>query len=397
MGERLYWLGFSVFPGIGPLRFQKLLSRFGSAKAAWSASSADLGTHLGEVLSGKFEKFRSDFSVERYAEELEKKNVSFLTLADREYPALLAKIKNPPFVLYMNGDEETFYSLSDPELARSELVERVEGESRSSPTIAVVGTRNMTQYGAEVTRILTSELVQSEFVIVSGLALGVDAAAHRATIENGGKTIAVLGCGVDCVTPRENEALYNSIVNGNGCVVSELPLGHPPTKGSFPSRNRIIAGLSLGVVVTEGAEDSGALITADYAIKLGRPVFAVPGPITSHLSKGPYKLIEKGARLVTKAEDILRELKLQIPNDPLRSEASKSQINSKSQISKFKTKGDTKEETVILKLLANEPLHFDEIVKRTKMDSSIVGSTLSLMEIKGMVKGGQSGIFSIVQ
>ena len=370
MDERLYWLSFSQFPGVGPKTFRKLTTHFGSAKAAWEAPASDLRKVLGETLFTRFERFRKAFNVDRNQRELGKKHVSFLILSDKEYPSLLTKIPNPPFVLYVRG----------------------EGKALSSHSLAVVGTRTMTQYGSEVTNLLASELVQAEFTIVSGLALGVDAAAHRGALAAGGKTIAVLGCGVDCCSPGENQALYDKILK-NGCIVSELPLGHPPTKGSFPSRNRIIAGLSLGVLVTEGAEDSGALITADYARKFGRPVFAVPGPITSTLSKGPYKLIEKGARLVTSAADILEELGITKRGGPPSRLLRRSGCEGRARLRRVK--GDTKEETVILIILANEPLHFDEIVKRTKMDSSVVGSTLSLMEIKGMVKSQESGVFSI--
>lgn len=228
-----------------------------------------------------------------------------------------------------------------------------------------------------MTNLIGSELSISGMTIVLGLAIGVDAVSHKAAIDAGGKTVAVLGCGVDCVTPVINEALYNSIVQGHGAVVSEFPLGHPPTIGSFPSRNRIIAGLSLGVVVTEGAEDSGPLITADYALKFKRLVFAVPGPITSTLSKGPFKLISKRAKLVTSADDILKELKV-----------SSSKIQAKVQ------KGGSKDKILILGILENEPLHFDGIVRKTKIDSSKLGSVLSLMEVKGLIKSLSGGYFS---
>jgi len=183
--------------------------------------------------------------------------------------------------------------------------------------------------------------------------------------------------------------LYNDIIQKGSVVISELPLGHPPTKGSFPSRNRIIAGLSMGVLVTEGAEDSGSLITANYAIKFNRKVFAVPGPITSSLSKGPYKLIEKGAKLVTKAEDILKEFKIH----PSASSGSKGNPSADGQNSKVKNA--TKEELEILKLLQNEPMHFDEIVRKTGLQSSELGSILSLMEVKGMVRSLEGGMFRI--
>ncbi|MEK7517340.1 MAG: DNA-processing protein DprA [Patescibacteria group bacterium] len=368
MSERNYWLGFSIFSGIGPMKFKKLLERFGSAKDAWEASKSDLEEVVGEKLAERFNKFRNEFSISDYAAKVQSKNVSFLTLEDKEYPSLLSQIKNPPFVLYVKGDKK--------------ILKQVQDDSENRRYIAVVGTRRTTQYGREVTALLTQELVAAGFTIVSGLAIGVDAISHKTAIENSGKTIAVLGCGVDCCYPSANQHIYNSIVKSSGCILSEYPLGTRPTKGSFPSRNRIIAGLSIGVLVTEGAEDSGSLITADYARKFGRPVFAVPGPITSGMSKGPYKLIQRGAKLVTKAEDILKEFKIQ---------------NSKGKITTQNSKVNdaTKEEMEILKLLQNEPLHFDELVRRTRFDSSKIGALLSLMEIKGLIKGLESGQFSI--
>lgn len=366
MEERLYWLGFSAFSGVGPIKFKKLLAHFGSAKSAWSAKQTFIQELLGEGLSVKLEEFRRNFSIEKYAAELKKKNVSFLIIADSQYPTLLSQIKNPPFVLYVKGKSAV--------LGNENFVP-------SPRFFAVVGTRRITNYGREVTEMFVRELVSAGFTIVSGLAIGVDAVAHQSSLESGGKTIAVLGCGVDCCTPAENKSLYNSIVGGGGVIVSELPLGHPPTKGSFPSRNRIIAGLSLGVLVTEGAEDSGSLITADYGLKFNRKVFAVPGPITSSLSKGPYKLISRGAKLVTTANDIIRDIGVKgerIKNHELRI-----------------MKGDTKEEQRVLGILENEPMHFDEIARATKLDSAKLGSTLSIMEMKGMIKSLDNGLFAI--
>jgi len=378
MEERNYWLGFSVFSGIGPMKFKTLLTRFGSAKNAWEASKSDLEKVIGERLAEKFDEFRHKFSIKDYINQLEKKDVSFIILTDKEYPKLLKKIRNPPFVLYIKGNKEI-------------LLRQLTDQDDNVRAIAVVGTRRTTQYGREVTKMFSEALVDAGFTIVSGLAMGIDAISHMTALENkgsprgeAGKTIAVLGCGVDCCNPAENLRLYNDIIQKGSIILSELPLGHPPTKGSFPSRNRIIAGLSNGVLVTEGAEDSGSLITADYAIKFGRKVFAVPGPITSSMSKGPYKLISKGAKLVTSASDILKELKFEIRN-------SKSETNSKSKIQK----GDTKEEQRILDLLQNEPMHFDQLVRRTKVNPSKLGSTLSLMEVKGLVKSLYGGMFAI--
>ena len=368
MNERDYWLGFSVFSGIGPFKFKKILKEFGTAKKAWEGENVKIIKVLSEKLGAKFIDFRNKFSIENYLKSLKKENVWFLTLEDKHYPVLLSKIKKPPFVLYGKGLEFKSWEKADLERA-----------------IGIVGARRTTHYGREVTRLFTNQLVGSGFTIVSGLAIGVDATSHKSALDNGGKTVAVLGCGVDCCNPTENVNLYKRIIESGSTIVSELPLSHPPSKGSFPQRNRIIAGLSQAVLVTEGAEDSGSLITANYAFELGRKVFAVPGPITSSLSKGPYKLLKKGARLVTKIEDILEELKFEIRN-------SKSETNSKSQITKRKT--ENKEEEKILKILENESLHFDEIVRRSQLDSSKIGSLLSIMEIKGMVKSS-GNLYSI--
>ncbi|MDP3987698.1 MAG: DNA-processing protein DprA [Candidatus Levybacteria bacterium] len=374
MKERFYWLAFSAFPGVGPAKFKALLANFGSAKEAWSAGKEDLEKVLGKALTPKLEEFRNNFSIEGYAKVLEKKKVWFITRRDKEYPKSLLEIKNPPIILFGKGQAEILHFVQNDKEERA---------------IAVVGTRKITQYGRDVTKLLTEELVMAGFTIVSGLAAGVDSVAHQTAIDCGGKTIAVLGCGVDICIPPQNQALYNSIISGNGVIVSELPLSHPPTKGSFPSRNRIIAGLSQAVLVTEGAEDSGALITADYAFKNHRKVFAVPGPITSSLSKGPYKLISKGAKLVTNARDIIDELGIDVKG--IKGTTSTTSIKGRTKIS-----GASEEENRILEILENEPLHFDAIARILKLDSSKTASILSIMEIKGMVKSLETGFFSLV-
>src|SRR3989344_7925340 len=366
MDERDYWLGFSVFSGIGPFKFKKILKEFGTAKKAWEGANVKIIKVLSEKLGAKFIDFRNKFSIENYLKSLKKENVWFLTLEDKHYPVLLSKIKKPPFVLYGKGLEFKSWEKADLERA-----------------IGIVGARRTTHYGREVTRLFTNQLVGSGFTIVSGLAIGVDATSHKSALDNGGKTVAVLGCGVDCCNPTENVNLYKRIIESGSTIVSELPLSHPPSKGSFPQRNRIIAGLSQAVLVTEGAEDSGSLITANYAFELGRKVFAVPGPITSSLSKGPFRLIQKGPKLVTTPQDIIDELG--IKNHELR-------------IGKIKTKiaVETKEEKKILEILENEALHFDEIVRKSQLDSSKIGSLLSIMEIKGLVKTTDGGFYNIV-
>jgi DNA processing protein len=360
MDESSFWLGFSVFPGIGPKRFQQLLTYFGSASVAWNASKKELhDAQLGEVLIDKFLAFRKTFNGELYYQKLEKSDVTFVTLLDENYPALLKTINSPPFVLYYKG---------------SVMVNELE----NSFTIGIVGTRKITSYGRQVTAQLTEDLVRAGSVIVSGLAMGVDAVAHQTTLDSSGKTIAVLGCGVDCCNPRSNQRLYEDIVASGGAVVSEFSLSQAPSIGSFPSRNRIIAGLSQAVLVTEGAADSGALITAQDALENNRPVFAVPGPITSSLSQGPNKLLRQGATLVTNAEDILAALGVHT-------------TGSVSTTTRSVPHGETEDEEKIIILLCNESLHFDEIGKKTGFSPAKLSVILSLLEMKGIVSQNEKG------
>ncbi|OGH09018.1 MAG: DNA protecting protein DprA [Candidatus Levybacteria bacterium RBG_16_35_6] len=366
--EKSFWLGFSVFSGIGPVKFSSLLNKFGSAKNAWTAKEKDLKSILGKKLTPKFLNFRESYSIQDYEKGLKTKKVHYLILTDKQYPKLLKATKKPPFVLYIKGKFE--FNLP-----------------QNSRPIAVVGARKTTHYGREVTKLLTEELVLLGFTVVSGMAFGIDTVAAQTAIDSNGKTIAVLGNGVDVCHPITNKKLYNEIVSDNGAIVSEIPIGQKPSKGLFPARNRIIAGLSLGVLVTEGAEDSGALITAANAALLGRPVFAVPGPITSTMSKGPYKLIEKGAKLVTSAQDILKELKVsQVSRVPQGLKVSKEGKVSKA----------SKDEEKITNLLQNESLHFNEIVRKIGKSSSETGTILSLMEIKGIIKNSGAGFYSLI-
>lgn len=365
MEERDYFLAFSLSPGIGPKTFNLLINDFGSAKNAWGAKEEELLPILKPALTAKFLNFRKVFDFAKYKEQFRKQKISFVSLAQDNYPKLLKQIPNPPIVLYMKGNFSLLSSL------------------KTSKVMAIVGTRRITSYGRQITEMFAKELASMGFIIVSGMALGVDGIAHQSTIESGGKTIAVLGNGVDLPYPYENQQLYEEILDNGGLIISEFPPGMPPSVGSFPSRNRIVAGLSEGILVTEGASDSGSLITANFGLEFGRKVFAVPGPITSLLSKAPLDLIAKGARLVTSPEDILKEFSISNPQFP---------IFNKNKKSKFQTKD--KNELKILKLLENESFNFDEIARLTKIDSSKLASILSIMEIKGMIKNSNGGFSS---
>lgn len=361
--EKMYWLGFSAFPGIGPLRFKLLLSYFGTAKKAWEAVEQELiKIGLGEKLTAQFIAFKRKISLSGYAKEVQSKNIKVVTLIDEEYPKLLAEIPAAPFVIYIRGNLNWDITAS----------------------IGVVGTRKMTGYGQEVTRKLVAGLVDASLTIVSGMAYGIDTIAHETAIETGGKTIAVLGCGVDIIHPVSNTKLYLKIIEKYGAVISEFPPGMMATKGLFPARNRIISGLSLGVVVTEGAKNSGALITARYAAEQGREVFAVPGPITSEFSQGPTLLLKQGAKLVTGVDDILEELK--IPGGQAR--AGKDAYKT----SNIKL---SKEEMLIINILNSEDLHFDEIVRKSNVEAAKLGGFLTVLEMKKIIKNMGGGIYGV--
>ncbi|GIW61987.1 MAG: DNA processing protein DprA [Patescibacteria group bacterium] len=360
MNDKQYWLGFSVFQGIGPKRFSNLIDKFDSAQIAWKAPFKDLKTILGEKLVQKFDQFRSAFSPQDYEKKLQEKNVFYVTRDEETYPALLKQLPNPPIVLYIKGNhyfDDTYHR---------------------SKKVGVVGTRRVTVYGEEVTRMFTADLVSAGCIVISGLALGVDAIAHSVTLANDGKTIAVLGCGVDCCYPLSNKKLYDRILDTGGTIISEYPLGVPPSKGSFPSRNRIIAGLADAVLVTEGSEDSGALITAREAMLIKRKVFVVPGPITSKLSEGPYKLHKDGAILVTSPDQLLDYLSLK-----------------KNSISSARFGNLTKDEQEIIAFLENEELTFDQLSEKLNKDAGSLGTLLTLMELKQIIFVTKDGRYSL--
>lgn len=272
---------------------------------------------------------------------------------DKNYPRLLKEIYDPPKELFFLGEIKAEENLP----------------------LAIVGTRKVSNYGKQVTIELGRSLARAGFTIVSGLALGVDGLAHQAAIDVKARTIAVLGCGLDKIYPPNHKKLAEKIITQGGLIISEYPPGTPPIKHHFPTRNRIIAGLSLGVLVIEAPETSGALITARYALEQNREVFAVPGNIFNQNSIGTNQLIKLGAKLVTKPEDIFETFNLDLPKKQ-----------------KKEIKPANKEEEAILKVLSDEPISIDEIVKQSGLNTSIVSSTLIMMEISGKVKnlgGGQ--------
>jgi DNA processing protein len=288
MDETASYLGFSHFFGIGPARFDSLLKAFGSVSDAYHAPAAKLVPILGERMTERFTAFRHSFDTKEILQEYKSRGIMILPLGSVVYPAQLKAIPDPPLCLYAKG--------TLPINLPGELV------------VAIVGTRKPSPYGRYVTKLFTAELANAGAVIVSGMALGIDTEAHRTTLAVGGRTVAVLGSGVDMVYPPENEQLYVDIIANGGTVVSEYPPGKRITKGLFISRNRIISGLSSGVVVIEGKETSGSLATARFAAIQGREVFVPPIPITSPLSATPSILLKNGATYVSSGQDILQEL-----------------------------------------------------------------------------------------
>lgn len=363
MNEKNYHLAFSNFAGVGPIKFGKLIKYFGSAENAWNSDLIEFEKIAGKSLAPKFEKFRKEFDIHSYLKQLEKQKISFVCQSNDNYPKLLKKIPNPPIILYLKGNIKILHLVQNEKL------------------IAIVGTRHITSYGRQVTEMFAGELAQAGLVIVSGMAFGVDGVAHASCLKSGGKTIAVLGNGVDLPYPRENEKLYDEILGSDGLIISEYAPGEPPSVGSFPARNRIVAGMSNAILVTEGAKDSGSLITASFGLEYGRKVFAVPGPITSSLSAAPLRLIEKGAKLVVSSEDVIREMGIKTSDLPK---------NQK----KFESLSH--EENKIIELIENEPMGFDEIARRLKIEPSKLGTILSMMEIKGLIKNS-GGSYSVIQ
>ncbi len=344
-----YWVGFNIVPGIGPIRFKALLAHFGDAARAWQASASELqAAGLDRRSIQNLLKTRASLSLAEEMEKIARAGARLLTWDDPAYPPHLRHIYDPPFLLYVKG----------------ELLEADEW------AVAIVGTRRASIYGKEVTKQLARDLARNQVTVVSGLASGIDTQAHRAALEAGGRTIAVLGNGLDIVYPSQNKALSNRIEE-TGALISEFPLGTRPEGRNFPRRNRIISGLTLGTVVAEAGPVSGALITARHALEQGRDVFAVPGNILSRQSQGTNELIRDGAIPVLSVEDILQGLNL-------------SMISQHQEVRAIVPENET--ESVLLAYLSANPTHIDEIVRQSDLPTALVSSTLSMMELKGMVR-----------
>ncbi|MFI5266627.1 MAG: DNA-processing protein DprA [Chloroflexota bacterium] len=346
-----YWMAFSTVDGIGPAKTRRLFERFGSLKAAWGQSAEGLiGAGIDAPTAQRFLKARQTLDLAAELGRLDRAGVQAISWDDEErYPRLPRHIASPPVVLYVRGEL----------LPRDELA------------VAVVGTRLPSPYGRQVAQKLAGELAAKGVTIVSGLARGIDAEAHRAALAAGGRTIAVLGSGLDVMYPREHANLAREIAS-SGAVMSEYPLGTKPDAVHFPARNRIVSGLSLGTIVIEAGDTSGALITARFAGEQGRDIFAVPGSIFSKQSLGVHRLIQDGAKLVATVQDVLDELNLGMvahqlempvaaePADPI--------------------------EAALLAALSREPRHIDEVARGANLAVAQVSSVLTMMELRGLVR-----------
>lgn len=353
--ERAYRAALYEVDGIGPARMEVLLKFFPSAKDIWNTSGNDLEEiGLPKTVVAELVGKRKRVHPQSHLRALARLGIRVIVPEDEEYPELLREIDNAPQVLFVRG-----HFLPQDRRA-----------------LAVVGTRKPTPYGREVTQQLVEQLVVSGLTIVSGLARGIDGVAHRVAIESRGRTIGVLGGGVDRVYPPEHMALVDQIMQ-HGAVVSEFAPGKLPVPGNFPARNRIISGLSLGVLVIEGASQSGTKITARLAVEQGREVFAVPGPITSRYSQAPADLIKLGAKPVTQISDILEELALPARQGQGGEEQAKSQVALEEL---------PPEERRVVETLADGSLHVDEIMRRSGMPTPHVSATLTILEIKGLVR-----------
>src|SRR5581483_3020283 len=348
--ERKYWIAFSRITRIGSVRAALLEAHFGSMAEAWRAGPADLmtaGLDRGTVNS--IVNARRDIDPDAELARLHKAGVKAYCWHDEAYPLRLREVDDRPPVLYVRGDL------------------RPEDEW----AVAVVGTRRATPYGRQAAEHFATYLSRHRITIVSGLARGIDAVAHRAALVAGGRTIAVLACGLDIVYPPEHVKLAQEVMQ-QGCLVSDYPLGTQPRSEYFPRRNRILSALSLGVLVVEGDVDSGALITARLALEQNREVFAVPGSIYSPTYRGANKLIRDGeAKLVAAAEDILEELNLTMATHQM-------------ELREVLPADPT--EARLLKVITNQPIHIDEVQRASGLPIAAVSGALAMLELKGAVK-----------
>ncbi len=351
--ERAAWVGFNLVSGVGPVRTDQLLDHFGALADAWAASPGELGRLLDKRTLGRMVLVRREGQLDRVIERMDQTGIRAVIRTDPDYPERLVEIPAPPPVLYVRG----------------EIV------PADRHAVAIVGTRRMTAYGRDMTARIAAGLAEAGVTVVSGLAMGVDGVAHRAALEAGGRTIGVKGCGVNVPYPAAHVRMADEMA-GSGAVISEYAPDRKPEAANFPARNRIISGLSLGTVVIEAPERSGALITVSFALDHGREVFVVPGDVRSEMSAGCNALLRDGARAVRSAEDILADLNLGGRQAPVT----------------FQQALPVGEgERAVLDVLRGGPVHIDEIAAALGQPVFKIATDLMMLELDGRVRntGGQ--------
>ncbi len=362
-----YWVWLSSIENIGNRKKLRLLKMYGNPENLWKAPKSELianksiGFEIAAMLCDKDIRKMT----EQHIEKMYQMGIGLVPLCDNRYPEYLKKIHDPPMALYYRG------KLQNDELA-----------------IAVVGSRNATGYGLNMAENISHKLASRGFTVVSGMARGIDSYAHKGTLRADGRTIAVLGCGLDTIYPSENYELSEKILE-KGLIISQFPIGVPPLPINFPMRNRIISGLSLGVVVVEANEKSGSLITANIALDQGKEVFAVPGNANSKTSIGTNRLIKDGAKLVMDIDDILEEIGLVCAANGKKIETDIYTGNV--------LKGLAGEERIIAEHLLNEELHIDVLSERSGFSAQLVNSVLVMMELKGIVEQLPGKIFRFIK
>jgi DNA processing protein len=353
-GRLLDWLTLSLTPGLGPAGMRLLIDRFGKPGRVLAASRTELTSVPGlrQSVVDALGRAPAIAAAEHELLRTEKEGISILAWDDPAYPHLLRNIPDPPSLLYARGDIS----------------------SLNQPGLGIVGARAATNYGQQIAKSFAGQLARRGLVIISGFAMGIDAAAHLGAIQAGGRTIGVLGNGLDVIYPEQNRNLFAKITE-TGTLISEYPLGTKPDSFRFPARNRIISGLSLGVLVVEAARRSGSLITARQALDQGREVFAVPGRIDSWKSEGTHRLLQEGAKLVYRAEDILEELLLDTPKAV---EGNTEKVPPAEPISV--------EESKLLSMLDAYPRAIDEIIQQTDWPAGKVSELLLMLELKQYIE-----------
>jgi len=354
MDERKYWIALKYIEGLGEVGIKNLISKFHNPRRIFESEINGLEKveGIGHKIAHSIKGFNTWERVDKEIRDIDRLRLKLLVLTDSYYPKNLFNIFYPPPFLYLKGK-----ILPEDDLA-----------------VAIVGPRASDRYGRIVTESISSELASFGITIVSGMARGIDSIAHASALKAGGRTIAILGSGLDVIYPPENTKLYNEISN-SGAVISEFSLGSAPDAVNFPKRNRMISGLSLGVIVIQASEKSGSLITASFALEQNREVFAVPGNITSKLSRGTHMLIKQGAKLVESVDDIMNEV--EAFRDLKTNQSSVDSIDVRVELSD--------DERTIYSVLKNDPIHIDEIITITGINSAKALSILLSLELNGLL------------